>query len=486
MNNFKIFLLALTTIMGPSIFAQSTLIWSDPIVVASGSFDNTRPRIALTDGETPVVLWGKNSTDVNYFSRWNGIEFSAPEQITPPGTDAFVSSWAGSEIAAAGDTVFVVYKAEPSSTGSIYTRRSLDGGMTWEDTVKVDIDPTYISEFPSITTGPIGTPIITYMESDAGWADPRYVVSNSSDLGQSYMAATAASEVHAPNEVCDCCPADIIYGNGKQLLLFRNNDNNERDIWATTSSNGGADFDQGSDIDFGTLILSVCPSSGPTGIISGDSIYYAWMNILGTSNRVYVGSAGLNDLAPITNAMMDPSVPTNTIQNYPRIAGANDTLAIVWQQTISGSSECVLQFSTNGVQGLSAKDTVNLDLAGGQTNPDVAYSNGYFHFVWQNNSSNEVIYRRAQLTEITSIPEDFWVNQAEVSIGRSGDQLVISSFTPIRELSVFDLQGRSLGRVTGKGALELDWPVLTNGTYLFNVLLEDGRSTTVKWSGVGQ
>lgn len=455
------------------------------MLVAGGSFDNTRPRIALTNGETPVVLWGKNSTDVNYFSRWDGVEFTAPEQITPPGTDAFVSSWAGSEISTAGDTVFVVYKEDPAMTGSIYTRRSLDGGMTWEDTVKVDVNPAHLSRFPSVTTGPGGAPIITFMEFDAGWAEPRYVVSNSPDFGQSYLDPAAASELFAQGEVCDCCPADIIYGSGKQMLLFRNNDNNERDIWATTSSDGGADFDQGSDIDFGTLILNVCPSSGPTGIISGDSIYFAWMNINGNVNRVHVGSAGLNDLAPVFNGRMDPGVPSNIIQNYPRIAGANDTLAVVWQQTISGSSECVVQYSTNGVQGLSAKDTVNLDLAGGQTNPDVAYGNGVFHFVWQNNSSNEVIYRRAELTDITGVPEDPSSHSAEVRVIRSGDRLLISTSTPIRELLVFDVQGRALGSVSGKGALILAWPVPENGTFLFNVLLEDGSSATVKWSGVG-
>lgn len=486
--NLTILVLAIVCLMLISIACQAQvgLIWSDPVVVAPGSFDNTRPRVALVNGIDPIVLWGRSSTDVNYVSKWNGAAFNAPEQITPAGTNAFVATWAGSEIATAGDTVFVVYVKEPAVSNAVYTRRSLDGGLTWEDSVRVDGLTTGISQFPSITTGASGRPIITFMDHDLGWTDPRYVVANSNDGGGSYEEPVPASAIVAQGEVCDCCPADIIQGNGKQVLLFRNNDNNERDIWAASSDNAGISFSNGEDIDFGTLTLTVCPSSGPSGIISGDSLYFAWMNILGNSNRVNIGSAGLNDLMPITNSLIDASVPLNTVQNYPRMAGMNDTLAVVWEESISGSSECVVKWSVNGVQGLSVKDTVNLDLSGGQTNPDIAYSNGYFHFVWQNNSSNEVIYRRAQVTELTSIPEGYANNIAEVNIARSGDQLIISALSPIRALSVFDVQGRMLGTITDRGTTSLEWPAPIIGTYLFHVILEDGRKATIKWSGAGQ
>jgi len=481
-----LYLIVTATLFCQFSLGQTGLVWEDPVVVAGSSFDNTRPRIALLGNDVPVVLWGKMSTDVNYVSQWDGAAFGAPVKITQVGTDAFVSTWAGSEIATSGDTVFVVYKEDQAASGSIYTRRSLDGGATWNDTVKVDVINSLMSRFPSITTGVGGTPIVAFMEFDQGWADPRYVVSNSNDGGQSYLDPVQASDVFAPGEVCDCCPAEIFQGNGKQILFFRNNDNDHRDMWAISSGNGGAIFDQGNDMEFGTTMLSVCLSSGPTGIVSGDSIYYTWMSPVNGNARIEVGSATLNDLTPITNAPIDASVPSSSAQNFPRIAGMNDTLAIVWEQTISGSSECVVRWSVNGVQGLSAKDTVNLDLSGGQTNPDIAYSNGYFHFVWQNNSTNEVIYRRAQLAELTSIPEDYMNNKVEVHIGRSGGQLIISSTAPIRELSVFDVQGKSVGTLVGNGSSSLEWPVPANGTYLFNVLLEDGRSSTVKWSGAGQ
>ena len=40
-----------------TLLASQPLIWSDPIEVADG-YSNLRPRIALTNADHPVIVWG--------------------------------------------------------------------------------------------------------------------------------------------------------------------------------------------------------------------------------------------------------------------------------------------------------------------------------------------------------------------------------------------------------------------------------------------
>ena len=96
-------LLSITaSLLSASLMFSQVLIWSSEINVTSTStFGNMHPRIALTTGGIPVVLWGGgNGTQPLYVARWNGTSFSAPVTITPMGVDPFMDNWAGPAIAA--------------------------------------------------------------------------------------------------------------------------------------------------------------------------------------------------------------------------------------------------------------------------------------------------------------------------------------------------------------------------------------------------
>ena len=57
------------------------------------------------------------------------------------------------------------------------------------------------------------------------------------------------SEALSGAEVCDCCPSEIILNGSDQALLFRDNNANLRDMWASFSSDGGGTFPIGGDVD---------------------------------------------------------------------------------------------------------------------------------------------------------------------------------------------------------------------------------------------
>src|SRR5690606_14149915 len=120
-----------------------------------GSF---RPRATLADGDIPVVIYGKSGSDNLFISRWNGSGFDAPIPVLPPGTSAYIADWTGPDIASKGDTVIAVFKLNPMESGNIYSVRSVDGGITFSDTIRVNSDETGNPWLPSMSIDQNGNP----------------------------------------------------------------------------------------------------------------------------------------------------------------------------------------------------------------------------------------------------------------------------------------------------------------------------------------
>ncbi|MCH8332130.1 MAG: hypothetical protein IH946_12295, partial [Bacteroidetes bacterium] len=148
-------------------FGQITLDWSDPMEVTdTTTFDNSRPRVAVTSSGVPVVIWGSKNFDILYVSRMDGSDFSDPMELNPTGEDIFTGDWAGPEIAAQGDTVFVTFKLKPEDNWGVYIKRSVDGGVTWDDTVRVENIDSDMTRFPTINVLPGGNPVVAFMKLD--------------------------------------------------------------------------------------------------------------------------------------------------------------------------------------------------------------------------------------------------------------------------------------------------------------------------------
>ena len=92
-------------------YATGQQIAFDSYFEISGGMDGYgRPRIVLTSQDNPLIIWRKDSSPkVLRASKWNGNSFSQPYDISQTGV--FPSSWDGPEIAAKGDTVYVVFNS---------------------------------------------------------------------------------------------------------------------------------------------------------------------------------------------------------------------------------------------------------------------------------------------------------------------------------------------------------------------------------------
>lgn len=395
-------LITLTFLLSFSITvtAQSIIQWEPEISVADGSlYGNIRPRISLTADDIPVVLFGKGPTGLLYSARLNGSTFDTPVTLLPGIMESYLASWTGPDIASKGDTVIVVFKANPMDEGKVYSVRSTDGGLTFSDTIRVDNHDSGVAWMPSMDIDENGNPSVIYMAHDASWVHPRYAVAHSTDQGLTYQPEMDIA-YSIPEEACDCCPAEYVINGNQHALLYRNNDLNIRDIFAVYSDDDGVTYPEFTNVDQLSWSITSCPSTGPHGLFNNSKLFTAYASRSTGSYRVYISESATSPTLTFENrTMMTPPANTNGTQNYPRISGQNDTLVMIWQESETGNPEIFSAFTTNGdpSEMLTSKALVNNSTSGSQSNPDIIYQNGKVHAVYQDALTGDVIYKRGNL-----------------------------------------------------------------------------------------
>ncbi len=388
--------LLLLTLLAHHTYAQIT--WDTPLTVTTGSGANLHPRVALNRNGDPYVLWGQTDTRA-LFAMWNGTGFTAP--VSPGGSlQVFAQSWAGPDMAAYGDTIYVVMKRTPETSvqNHMYLVRSTTGGMSFGDTVRIDNYDTNVTRFPVVTTDNTGNPVVAFMRFNSTFGQAKYVTTRSADWGATFSTPVLASIGMA--DVCDCCPASVLTSGSTQAVLFRNNVSNIRDNWVAVSSNIGTSYATNRVIDTTLWMLMSCPSSGPDGFILGDTLYSVFMSGASGSSMVYFSKTDIATLSSTTthNSITGP-VSGVTAQNYPRIANNGSRSIAVWKQSSGGSAAVAYAYTSNVAGGISGYALIP-GASGGVENADVAISGNYVHVVWQDNTTNKVMYVRGALPAV--------------------------------------------------------------------------------------
>lgn len=396
-------IISLTGLLHGVTLAQNyTLAFGDAIKVANGtSFGKVRPQVDLLSDGTPVVLWSKTDGSI-FVSRLNDTTFTAPVRVNPVSFSAVVLWWTGPTFEAVGDTLFVVYEHASGPDFAVYCQRSLDGGLTFEDTVRVDTLASRIARYPFVAASSGRHPLVSYMGMNSDYTGAEYEVARSEDAGMSFAAAQVVS-LAAPGDVCDCCTGSLAVQGDRVAEVFRNNDNNQREIWAATSADSGHTFAAALDVDASNWTLNACPSSGPQAYIGGDSLAIVFMSGATSPSRVWLST--LDFASQQTGPLRRVDDGGSSSQNFPAIGGRGDTLALVWEDARDGSVDAFIRFSLSGPAGLQgpAQNAIPSPTTGNQRFPDVTFSNGFFHIVYQDEFNNGVFYRNATLTTAAAV-----------------------------------------------------------------------------------
>lgn len=481
----KIAALLLFLSLGTYSQSQSIIQWGPEVVVTNGSiYGNLRPRATIVGSDTPVVIFGKAGADENLFiARWNGSTFDPPIPILPSATSSYIADWTGPDIDSHGDTVIAVFKLNPLETGHVYTVRSTDGGVTFSDTIRTDSHPSGVAWMPSMGMQPNGNPVVTYMAHDGIWSNPRYVITNSSDGGLSYEPEMEVTGAIA-GEACDCCPAEIIIEGPKQVLQFRNNESNLRDLHGVLSIDGGATYTSYANIDNLNWTLQACPATGADGVFYGDTLITAYASAASGKYRVYVSSSSTNGTIVFEERMMVPEpTPANGTQNYPRISAAGDTIVMAWTEKINGNQEIYCAASVLGMNPMTSltgyKEMANASSTGTQTNAEIIYKNGFVHLFYQNDAVGDLIYRRGTLNVNVGLDEK--ENSVRPHPNPSSDGSFILS-DKVEILDVKNALGKSISynRTDANGQLIVKINHPSSGIYFLSYLGSDFQSKVIK------
>lgn len=382
--------------------AQNSITWDAGIDISMSMNSNMHPRITLDRAGNPLVIWGRMSDQSVFFSRWDGTAFPSPTKLNPSWLTVATASWMGPDIASHGDTVYVVVKRTPEATDTnrIFIFTSFNGGISFNLPVELGIIADSISRFPTVTTDAIGNPIVAFMKFNPSFGDSRWVISSSTDYGSTFSTDVKASGWGNSAEVCDCCPGALIMAGDTCTMLYRNNNNNIRDCWAGISTDHSTSFGSGFALENNNWMLNSCPSTGPDGVIVGDSLYSVFMNGASGNYRNYFSKSSLSNGTLGTVSNLTGPITGLSQQNYPRIAVNGNAMAIVWKQTVSGSAQLPILFTNNIANGFpSVYDTVDL---ADVTNADVAISNDKVYVVWEDDNSGTVKYRSGSYTQINT------------------------------------------------------------------------------------
>lgn len=384
--------------------AQSGITWGMGMNIASNTYSNHHPRMALDAQNNPMVIWGRMSDQSVMFSRWNGTMFTTPVALNPMWLTVATGSWQGPDIASKGDTVYVIVKRTPEAIDSnrIFIFTSFNGGVSFNTPVELGYVADSISRFPTVTVDATGNPIVAFMKFDAGFGDARWVVTKSADYGNTFTTDVKASG-QTGGVVCDCCPGSILNRGSDVAMLYRSNIGNIRDSWAGLSADGANTFPVGFNVDQNNWNLFACPSSGPDGEIIGDTLYTVFMNGASGISRTYLSKTSISNSSLNSVNLLTGTIPMLGQQNYPRIASSGNAMAIVWKQSVNSVDQLPLLFTNNIANGFPASyDTVDLSHI---TNVDVALSNGKIFVIWEDDNSGTVKYRTGTYTSVTSVSE---------------------------------------------------------------------------------
>lgn len=449
-----------------------------PYIVNTPGTGSARPRMALVDDSIPLITWTYNGagTPVVYAARWNGNGFNAPIAVSPSGLQVYGSLDEGGDIAAKGDTAYITFFTGDSRS---FIVRTVDGGLSWSDTVRIDHEVFEHAYTPDVAILNDGNPAVVFEGSNAAMTATGQLYCRSFDGG-----VTFSTEVTAHDSVngmpCECCPPALLVQDSMVYILYRNNLNNIRNIVMTVSSDSGQTFPVVAETDQTNWLLMSCPVAGAEAFILGDSIVSVWKS----GNSVYYGTANRFDGGEGSFSRIDPSVSATVIQRSPAVCGSGDTLFYVWSDRRTNNYDVYVAGSFSGVfqpsQAFVFNDTIGSAESGTQRSPHAVYADGVLHLVYQNQTTDEVVYRRASVFSPVGISEVSSKNKLAIFPSPAGELITVSGgFQGKSDVRIYSATGALTAIFNNvNSGQQLNCANFESGMYFVQVTDSDGMTFT--------
>lgn len=452
--------------------AQTTVLWGDSIQVSSTPLPVTAPRVALLADGTPMVTWGTSSSSVSqiWCARFENGTFTTPVPVVQSPNKPVLFGFGGYDVAVSDSQVYVVFE---QLQDGIWITRSDDGGLTFSTPIQVQsaISGGYVT-ISSVVVDGTGNPVVSYIREKTGAI---YEVRRSPDGGESFGDPVTANAPAPGGEVCECCSSDLLASGDSVWIVFRNNNQNKRDIWVSRSTDLAASFTLATDVDNTDWQINTCPISGPRMTRMGDSLLTVWMSQASGMSRVYSSSLHAGTMA-LGQQISFPNLPGPSVaQTVPDIVALEDTVGVVF---LEKSKEIVFYHSVNGMTGLNAQPQ-RIALPNHTLQyPSLAFKNGVFHLVYADATADKVLYRQGALTGNSGMEEP---GDEAISVFPNpvteGSLWVSSTREALRRIQVFDVLGHPVLEERASGfSVQVHTRGLSQGIFFLRIETEKGVS----------
>ena len=222
-------------------------------------FAGVQPQLAAA-GERVALVFGKEQSIYFAASRDGGRTFSPPVTVPSQGT-LVLGRRRGPRVAIVGNSVVVTaVLAAESDSGDLFAWRSTDEGETWSAPVRLNAIAASAREGLHGMGGTGRRVTAAWLDLRASGTQLRAAVSN--DAGATWSDDRLVYESPS-GTICQCChPSVVVSAKGDISVMFRNALDGSRDLYLTTSHDGGRTFEPATKLGRGTWKLDGCPMDG--------------------------------------------------------------------------------------------------------------------------------------------------------------------------------------------------------------------------------
>lgn len=232
---------------------------AEPVMIAlsENGAEPQQPQAAVAGPQEVYVAFGAGKTVYCTASHDGGQRF---DKLVPVATlsSLALGSRRGPRIAATGDTVAITAIGEG---GTLLAWRSENHGRTWQGPVTVNDVPKAAREgLHAMAAGPKG-------ELYCVWLDLRNdgmeVFGSGSRDGGNTWSKNQRIYQSPDDHVCECCHPSVTFdAQGKLYVMWRNWLGGNRDLYLTTSTDGGRTFSKAEQLGQGHWRIDHCPMDG--------------------------------------------------------------------------------------------------------------------------------------------------------------------------------------------------------------------------------
>jgi hypothetical protein len=343
------------------------------------------PAVAVTRDGKIVLAWiAQQGHDNNLFLAQPGSD-PKPVRVNPEGLSVDSLRQPPGLALGPGGEVYVSWSsAKPVPEGGLFTSdlrlsRSLDGGKTFENPLRVNEDRPISHSFEGLGVAPDGTVIVSWIDSRDGVSTAGTYLARVTERGSRVEKTLKLDE----GETCVCCRIDVAAGPGDTVAVAWRKvfPGSIRDMVVGLSRDGARSFSPAGLVHADRWKINACPHRGGSVAMDGRGrVYLAWYTETAEGQPRMLFAASGDGLR------FGPPSRLNTAAGYipDQVRLAADPagrVAIVWEEATAVRRRVLLRYSTDGGRTLSAPQALSQAIKAYA--PDVAVApRGDFVVAW--------------------------------------------------------------------------------------------------------